>query len=429
MFGYNRLLVIDMERKTKGIIAPVASAALRYVRETSGYTLAEVKVEFPDIDKWEAGGDCPLTDAKKLAKFYHRPLTFLYLQKIPQDVRDLDRPPDDFRRANYNKKLNPNFRVLLRQARERQEWVKDFLEESPESGGFDKPSDFGKRPADAEVLGAKIREWLGIESDKLAKMSAPEKALEYWQRLVGGKGIIVMQSSRRKMRIPPDEFSGCVIGDDIAPVIVLNSGDIDVRRIFTLAHEIAHLWIGKSGMHDADSQSDPFSGDDEAYCNRAAAAAMMPRDDFRFMWRATPGSTEDKIHIAAEHFKASHAAVFVRAASMQLIEQRQSNELRGECIRHDKEKKKPKEKRKNKSHQLNLAVAEDSITPKKRKKQKPSGKPELERFGRYFATLTLDAYKQGAISALDVGALVDIKLDALGSVAEELDFPLHRWGR
>ncbi|MGI9337566.1 MAG: ImmA/IrrE family metallo-endopeptidase [Gammaproteobacteria bacterium] len=415
----------------RGIIAPVAPRALEYARNASGRTLGEIEERFPDICKWEAGGDCPLAEAKELAKFYHRSLTFLYLRQIPQDVRELDREPDDFRRTNYDKKLSPNFRVLLRQTCERQEWAREFLEESPESGGLKKPPGFGKRPTNAEVLGANIRNWLGIDGDELAKMDTPQKVLEYWQQLAGKTGIIVMQSGRRKIRIPSDEFSGCVIGDDIAPVVVLNSGDMEVRRIFTLVHEIAHLWIGKSGMHDADSQSYAFSGGDEEYCNRAAAAALMPHENFRAKWNTTLGNTRQKISIIAEYYKVSRSAVAVRAASMQLITRGKSSELRGECLRDDKGGNKQKARRKSNSHQLAFAETESAPVPRRKqeKPKKPSGKPELERFGRYFATLTLDAYEQGAISALDVGALVDIKLDALSSMAEQLNFPLHRWGR
>ena len=56
-------------------------------------------------------------------------------------------------------------------------------------------------------------------------------------------------------------------------------------------------------------------------------------------------------------------------------------------------------------------------------------KQALARVGDYFARLTLDAYEQGAISALDVGHLFGVKLNYLGKIAERLQFPLHRWAR
>ena len=47
--------------------------------------------------------------------------------------------------------------------------------------------------------------------------------------------------------------------------------------MFTLAHELAHLWLGSSGVSDAEALE--VSGQDaERWCNRVAAELLVPID-------------------------------------------------------------------------------------------------------------------------------------------------------
>ena len=279
----------------RGVIAPVAPAALQYARENSGHTLGEVEKKFPDIHLWEEGKARPtVAKAQKLAKFYDRSLTFLYLRKIPEDMKDPRLP--DFRRPGEHKPLSRNLRRLLRQADMRQKWAREFLEESPESKRFTPPESFGNRP-DAEVLGAQIRKWLGIDGGALEELKDNEKALEHWKKCTDARGIVVLQSHRHpSYQVSTTEFSGCAMHNEVAPVVVLNSGDNSAKRIFTLAHELAHLWIGKPGISRVSFRAAFSATDgDEAFCNRAAAAALLPRDDFVLAWNKAAGNDEQKI--------------------------------------------------------------------------------------------------------------------------------------
>lgn len=402
---------------SRTIAAPVSPAALIWARETAGYPQLEDAIEQSPaaiskflrerLAEWERGDAFPsVAQAKKLAKFYHRPLTDLYLRKIPQDLQDPE--PPDFRRDDDRQPFSPNLRLLLRQAYERQRWAREFLVESPESGHFDRPS--ARRRADAEALGAAIRNWLGVDAGQLATIKKHDDALAYWTSLAEARGIIVMQSHRHKARqVSTKEFSGFAITDDKAPAVVLNSGDSHTRRIFTLIHEIAHLWIAAPGVSRISFNLDAFSkSDDEAYCNRTAAAALLPPQEFRNAWRTGQEVREDDettIDSIANSFKASHSATAVRAASMQFISRRRCSDLL------------------DKYKQLAEAAA------KRKGGRALPDKQALGRSGGYLARLTLDAYEQGVISALDVGHLFGVKLDHLSKIARRLDFPLHRWAR
>ena len=397
------------------ITAPVSVAALQWARESAGYATPEeviaalsktLRGNLSPLAEWESGTKRPsVSQAKKLAKFYRRRITDLYLWKIPDDLKDPETP--DFRRGKFQRDFGPNMRLLLRQANERRKWAREFLRESPESGLFAPPPDFGKRP-DAETLGEKIRDWLRPDLRELAGNKGREDAREHWARRAEARGIIVMQSHRHPAyQVPTDEFSGFAMTDDIAPVVALNSGDSDAKRIFTLAHEIAHLWIAAPGVSRVSFRADAFrDGDDEAYCNRAAAAVIMPTGDFCREWRSATGDDEQKISRIADHFKASRSAAAVRAARMKFITQKRCNELL------EKYRK----------------MAGESAAKKGFGRARPD-KQALARVGDYFARLTLDAYEQGVISALDVGHMFGVKLNHLGGISKRLQFPLHRWAR
>lgn len=400
----------------RGIIAPVHSAGMRFARESAGYATPEeaanalpasLKKDAILLADWEAEKQ-PLTvsKAKALAKFYHRPLTFLYLRNIPADMKDAQ--PRDFRRGDLRRPFSPNLRLLLRQSGERQKWAREFLRDSPESGRFSPPPGFGARPADAEKLGEELRHWLGIDGGELKKMRRRNDALEYWRRQAETRGVIVLQSHRHpSYQIGVGEFSGCAMADGVAPTVVLNSDEPAGKRIFTLAHELAHLWIAKPGLSCVSFRADAFAeGGDEAYCNRAAAAALLPRDVFLAMWQNTGGDAAEKTDSIAGICKVSNSAVAVRAA-------REGFVSRAECEKMLKE-------------YAGLA--------KKAAKKKSGGRtlPDrqaLQRAGGYFAGLTLDAFERGGISAPDVSDLLGVKLDHLGKIAERMHFPLHRWAR
>lgn len=390
-----------MATGVRGIKAPVQPAALIYAREKSGRDIGEIKARFPDFDKWENNNGKPtLAKARELAKFYDRPLTFLYLPKIPESLEDP--APKDFRRKEKGE-FSFNLRRLLRHADGRQKWAREYLLESPECRRFEMPGGFGKRPQNPEILGAQIREWLGIDGVKLERLEKNKDALEYWRSRAEARGVIVLQSHTQK-QVSPKEFSGCAMADDIAPVVVLNSGDGETKRIFTLAHELAHLWIDAPGMSRISFRSGIFSGgDDEAYCNAAAAAALMPLDEFKEFWA---GETPDNKNIGniAESLKVSYSAIAVRAAKAEFITQNRCDELLAEYA--------------------NFAAAK-----KQAGGRSSPYKQAVQRAGVYFTRLTLDAFEQGEISPMDVRELFDVKLDHLVKIAEHVRFPLHRWGR
>ncbi|MHB0979131.1 MAG: helix-turn-helix domain-containing protein [Thermoleophilia bacterium] len=284
---------------------------LRWACERAGFDPAELALRIPQLPAWERGETHPtLKQLERFAKVTRTPVGYLFLQEPP-----IERIPiPDLRTIGGGRieRPSPDLLDTVYICQQRQEWYRDFArsigEESlPFTGSAGVSSD-------VEATAADMRNTIGFDLDERRRFPTWTEALRRFIEQADGLGVLVMVSgivgSNTRRGLDPEEFRGFALADDLAPLVFINGADTKAAQMFTLAHELAHLWLGESALSDVGPLSCP-SQRTEAWCNRVAAEFLVPLDAFRDAYR--PGS---EIHPEADRlarmFKVSTLVIFRR---------------------------------------------------------------------------------------------------------------------
>src|SRR5687768_18610267 len=119
-----------------------------------------------------------------------------------------------------------------------------------------------------------MRQALNFDVEERRQLPTWTDARRRFIELADEMGIMVMCSgvvlNNNTRRLDPDEFRGFALADDLAPLVFINGSDTKAAQMFTLAHELAHIWLGQSAVSDA--QASQFSDNAvERWCNQVAA--------------------------------------------------------------------------------------------------------------------------------------------------------------
>ena len=238
-------------------------------------------------------------------------------------------------------------------------------------------------------------------------MPDSKKALDYWIAKIEAKGVVVSSNSTHAAhKIDRSEYSGLVLYDDYAPLILLNPADSPARRIFTLAHELTHLLLGSSdGLSKIEFRDDRDTLDaNERKCNGIAARIVID-DDILGEEFDKDTDADTAINNLASIFKIDCGAITTRLAELGYIAREAARGLLG-------------------TYEQNFPASQDAL---------PSGErtgPHIQTINRCGQLLTrsvLTAYEKGYIQAPEVGDVLEMKLDHLDKLSRKLEFPLHRW--
>jgi Zn-dependent peptidase ImmA (M78 family) len=143
------------------------------------------------------------------------------------------------------------------------------------------------------------------------------------------KNSIVGGNANRPLSV--SEFRGFVLSDVYAPAIFINGADAPAAWVFTLAHELAHLWIGDSGISDAAPNS---NNGHERVCNAIAAEFLVPRAAFLAVWGNVGGEVAMRLENARKAFKVSSLVIARRAFDLGLIARDEYQAVYEDARRH-----------------------------------------------------------------------------------------------
>jgi len=284
---------------------------LRWARERAGLDLARVAKRFPKIDAWEQGAAQPtLKQLEDFAGFTHVPIGYLFLPEPP-----VERVPiPDFRTVGtpHLDRPSPDLLEMVYICQQRQEWYRDFARTMGEA-----PLAFvgsAQITQHVEATAATMRQALGFDLDARRTMRTWTDALRGFIEQTEALGVLVMCSgvvlNNTHRPLNPEEFRGFALADPLAPLVFINGSDTKNAQMFTLAHELAHIWLGQSALSDVQPSWIP-SHHVEQWCNRVAAELLVPLAVLREEYRAEEALAYE-VGRLARRFKVSTLVILRR---------------------------------------------------------------------------------------------------------------------
>ena len=296
----------------------VQPALLQWARERSGLPADIVESKFPRFGAWESGEIQPtLKQLESFAKATRTPLGMLFLQAPP----DMPLPIPDFRTLDDQAVAAPSPDLLdtVYAMQRRHQWVREYLIDSD----ADPLAFVGsvQMTDDPVQVAASIRHALGIGHNWAESIPTWSDALRSLRTTIEEAGVlpvlngVVGNNTHRKL--DPREFRGFVLVDEYAPLIFVNGSDAKAAQMFTLAHELAHLWIGAEGVSTLE-ETLPTNNAVEVFCNKVAAEFLVPHDELALAWAEATAASEP-FQMLARRFKVSPIVAARRAWDLALI--------------------------------------------------------------------------------------------------------------
>lgn len=299
--------------------ANINTAMLTWARERSGCSVSDfahkLMIDEERLLKWESGEQTlTFNQAMQFADKAHVPFGYLFLLHPP--VETLLIP--DLRTVEGKPVNRPSAELLdiVKLMLQRQEWYREYLkqqltEPNPYLGHFSVQDD-------VKTIVESIRKVLNLASHPQRGNSD-----DYYRDLVNrieSVGILVMRQANlghftRPLRV--EEFRGFAITDEYAPIIFVNHADAPGARLFTLIHELCHIWIGQSGISDGDTHA---SRREEVLCNAVAAELLVPAEEFQLLWQQDKENWQDNLLPLENHFRVSSWVLARRALTLGFIQ-------------------------------------------------------------------------------------------------------------
>ena len=295
---------------------------LRWARKRAGLIPAQLakkmSVKPERVSDWERTGQISIAQADKLAAKTYTPLGYLYLTDPPDEPL----PIRDFRTRGDDPPKRPSVNLLdtVYQMQRRQAWMRDDLIEG-EADSIPFVGAYSLNDSHAEIAAA-MRAALGLKAGWAEETSNWRDALRFLRNRLDEVGVLVVFNgvvgNNTYRKLAPTEFLGFALVDEYAPLVFVNSADFIASQMFTLAHEVAHLFVGETGLSVLDKLL-PVGNETERFCNRVAAEFLVPKQELQGFFSSAK-RLANPYQAIARKFKVSAIVAARRLLDLELID-------------------------------------------------------------------------------------------------------------
>lgn len=295
----------------------ISGAVLRWAVERSGRP-DTVRSKFPKLSEWLRGQSRPtLRQLENLSKATSTPLGYFFLPQPPEE--SLPIPHFRTHTDEHVERPSPDLLDTVQTMERRQAWMRDYLTDQGNNPlGFVRTARISEEP---EYIARRIREKLEIGNGWASQQPTWSAALRELEIKAEDAGLLVVVSgivgNNTRRKLDPHEFRGFVLVDDYAPLVFVNGADGKAAQMFTLAHEIAHVWFGSSAAFDL-RELQPAPDETEQACNRVAAEFLVPAVELQDVWGHVR-NRPDRFSALALRFKVSEIVAARRALDLGLV--------------------------------------------------------------------------------------------------------------
>ncbi len=249
-----------------------------------------IRTKFPNLEQWVEGEKQPtVIQLADFAKAVHIPFGFFFLQSLPKPESKIPLFRSGSKQPVFD--YSPELRETINSIEKRQDWLTDFLKtEQHDSLDFVASLTITNGTKD---IAEKIRSQLNLQKNWSQLVQDKAMALRFLIQKIEAAGIYVAINGvvgNGQTNLNPNEFKGFVLTNKYCPYIFINGKDFPAAKLFTIMHELAHIWLGESAAFDLEKL---LPSDDiiEKKCNAVAAELLIAEDNLKLEWERIKNHT------------------------------------------------------------------------------------------------------------------------------------------
>lgn len=266
------------------------------------------------LHKWQTGEKTPtFNQVEEMSKKTNIPFGYFFLDRPPVEECSIV----EYRTVDSVSVTEPSRNLIetVDLMRDIQEWMTEYVIEN----GQEELDYVGSvsEITDVQFVVKDIRKKLEIKEDWYVGRQNAGDAFRFLKRRMENIHVLVMMSgivgnnTRRKLDI--NEFRAFTLVNKYAPLIFINSCDSESGKLFSILHELTHVWVGENSFYNAQITDDQTEHRLEKLCNAAAAEILVPTEMFLEKWKGSNADSLNKIERIAKSFRCSRFVIARKA--------------------------------------------------------------------------------------------------------------------